>query len=218
MARVDKDIPIKEVIKTLKTLIKEGKFKHIGLSEVSPDTICRAHAVHPISAVKMEYSPWALGIEQNGVLSTCKELGIPIVAYSPLGCGMLTGKFKSPDDLPEGDMRRHFDRFSHENFHHNLKERLTEQIQSIAKRIGLTAAQVCLSWILSQSKIIIPIPGSTRLEGIDECLGSSKVKLEDEDLKELRRIIDGAQIKGVRYSGKFTFNLYLKLTYSSKKC
>ncbi|KAI7941931.1 hypothetical protein MJO28_011958 [Puccinia striiformis f. sp. tritici] len=198
MARVDVKVPIEDVMKTYKILIKEGKFKHVGLSEVSAETIRRAHTVHPISAVEVEYSPWLLDIEHNGILSTCEELRIPIVAYSPLGLGLLTGKIKSLDDLEPNDMRRHFDRFLPENFHHNIK--LTEKFTSLAEKKGCTSVQLALAWILNQSKLMIPIPGSTRSEGVQETLDTLKVKLSEEDVQEIREFVDKADIKGLRYS------------------
>lgn len=198
MARVDKRVPIEEVMKTYKILIKEGKFKHVGLSEVAADTIRRAHAVHPVSAVEIEYSPWLLDIENNGILATCEELRIPIIAYSPLGLGMLTGKIKSPDDLDPDDIRRHFDRFQPENFHHNLH--LTDQFVSLAEKKKCTPVQVVLAWLLKQSELIIPIPGSTRAEGVQECFGCLKIDLSDEDVKEIRAFVNKADIRGLRYS------------------
>lgn len=198
MARVDKKVPIDEVMKHYKILIKEGKFKHVGLSEVSAVTIRRAHAVHPVSAVELEYSPWLLDIEQNGILATCEELQIPIVAYSPLGLGMLTGKIKSPDDLPADDMRRHFDRFQPENFRYNLE--LTDKFLWLAEKKKCSAVQLALAWLLSQSKLIVPIPGSSRPEGVQECLETLKIKLTDEEIKEIRDFVDKADFKGLRYN------------------
>lgn len=198
MARVDKKIEIEEVMKTLKSLISEGKFNHIGLSEVSAKTIERAHKIHPISAVEIEYSPWSLDIEKNGVLETCERLQIPIIAYSPLGRGMLTGTIKSPADIPKGDLRHDLDRFKPENFSQNLK--IVEELKTIAEKKSCSTTQLCLSWILSQSKLMIPIPGSRRPEGVKESLGSLDVKLNDEELKQIRKIVDEAEIKGGRYN------------------
>ncbi|KNZ43660.1 hypothetical protein VP01_9g18 [Puccinia sorghi] len=198
MARVDKKVPIEDVMKSYKILISEGKFKHVGLSEVSAETIRRAHAVHPISAVEIEYSPYLLDIEHNGILATCKELRIPIVAYSPLGLGMLTGRIKSPDDLDPNDMRRHFDRFLPENFHHNLK--LTDKFVSLAEKKKCTPVQVVLAWLLMQSDLIIPIPGSTRAEGVKESLESLRINLSDVEVQEIREFVNKADIKGLRYS------------------
>ncbi|KAA1092573.1 hypothetical protein PGT21_007617 [Puccinia graminis f. sp. tritici] len=207
MARVDQKVPIEDVMKSYKTLINEGKFKHVGLSEVSAETIRRAHAIYPVSAVEVEYSPWLLDIEHNGILSTCEELRIPIIAYSPLGLGMLTGKIKSLDDLDPNDARRHFDRFQPENFHHNIK--LTDKFISLAQKKKCTPVQLGLAWILMQSELLIPIPGSTRAEGVEESLASLKVKLSDEEVKEIRDFVDKADFKGVRYSAshKAAWNL-----------
>lgn len=205
MARVDKKIEIEETMKTLKKLIDEGKFQHIGLSEVSARTIERAHAIHPISAVEVEYSPSSLDIEKNEVLATCKRLRIPIVAYSPLGRGLLTGKVKSIADIPEGDHRHHFDRFQPNNLSHNLK--LLEQIKSIADKKSCTPAQLCLSWLLAQSDLIIPIPGSSRVEGVKEALNSLNVKLNENDLNQMRKVVDEADIKGGRYNEQLAVHL-----------
>lgn len=205
MARVDKNIPIEQVMKNFKILMDEGKFRHVGLSEVSAETIDRAHKVHPISAVEVEYSPWLLDIEQNGILAKCEELRIPIVAYSPLGLGMLTGQIKSIDDLDPNDMRRHFDRFQPENFQHNLI--LTEKFISLAEKKNCTAVQLTLAWILKQSELIIPIPGSSRPEGVQECLDSFKIQISEEDVKEIREFVDKADFKGLRYAENYRASL-----------
>ncbi|KAA1093198.1 hypothetical protein PGT21_028417 [Puccinia graminis f. sp. tritici] len=197
MARVDKKVPIEDVMKSYKILINEGKFKHVGLSEVSAETIRRAHAVHPISAVEVEYSPWLLDIEHNGILATCEELRIPIVAYSPLGLGMLTGKIKSLDDLDPNDMRRHFDRFQPENFQHNIK--LADKFTSLAQKKKCTSVQLVLAWLLTQSDLIIPIPGSTRPEGVQETLETLNLTLSDQEVHDIREFVDRADFKGLRY-------------------
>lgn len=136
----------------------EGKIRYLGLSEVSSETLRRAYAVHPISAVEIEYSPFALDIENSdiGLLSTCRELGVAIVAYSPLGRGMMTGAYKSPDDFEEGDFRKMIPRFSKENFPKNLK--LVEELEAIAKKKGCTTGQLTLAWLIKQGEHVIPIP------------------------------------------------------------
>ncbi|EGG12566.1 uncharacterized protein MELLADRAFT_114786 [Melampsora larici-populina 98AG31] len=198
MARVDKNIEIEKVMETLKTLKFEGCFSHIGLSEVSALTIERAHKVHPISAVEIEYSPWSLDIEKNGVLETCERLGIPIIAYSPLGRGMLTGTLRSPSDIPKGDIRHDLDRFKPENFAQNLK--IVEKLKLISDSKPCTITQLCISWILNQSKLIIPIPGSRRPEGVQESIESIHVKLSGDELSMVRKVVDEAEIKGGRYN------------------
>ncbi|POV95329.1 hypothetical protein PSHT_15718 [Puccinia striiformis] len=168
-------------------MARRGKLKHVGFSEMCAETIRRAHAVHQISA-------WLLDIELNAILSTYEELRILIVAYSPSSLGLLTGKVKSLDGLGTNDMRRHFGRFLPENFHHNMK--LTEKIYIISQEEGCTSVQLAWAWIPNQSKCMIPIPGSTRSEGVQETLDVLKVKLSDQDVHEIRRFGDIAGIKG----------------------
>jgi len=146
--RMDPNTPIENTISAMAELIKEGKLKYLGLSECSGNTLRRAHAVHPISAVQIEYSPWSIEIEQNGLLETARELGVAIVAYSPLGRGFLSGKFKSIDDLEPSDWRRNHPRFVGDNFAKNYK--IVEEINKIAAEINFTPSQVVLAWILSQ--------------------------------------------------------------------
>ncbi|KAH8926344.1 pyridoxal reductase [Atractiella rhizophila] len=204
-ARVDKSPQIEDVIGDLKTLIDEGKFDFIGLSECSAETIRRAHKVHPIAMVEVEYSPWALDIEHNGVLAACKELGIAIAAYSPLGRGFLTGTLRSIDDIPEGDLRRHLDRFQPENFGHNLK--LVDEIAVIANEKGLTNAQLCLAWEMNQYDKLVPIPGSTRVDGVQESAKALQIKLTEAELKEVRAIVQKADVKGGRYNDRVKHTL-----------
>jgi len=197
MARVDQTRPIEDAIKVLKTLVAEGKMAHIGLSEVSAATIRRAHAVHPIAAVEVEYSMWALDIEQNGVLATCQELHVPIVAYSPLGHGILTGNIKSLADIPEGDMRRMLDRFQPGNFEHNLK--LVRKIEAIAQAKGCTTTQLALAWVLRHAGVL-PIPGSSRVAGVKECLAAARLTLTTRELADIQAAVQEADIKGLRYN------------------
>ena len=199
-ARVDPKTPIEETVGALAECLKEGKIGGIGLSESGAATIRRAHAVHPIAAVEIEYSLWATEIRTNGVASVCAELGIPIVAYSPLGRGFLTGEMKSPDDLPEGDMRRHFSRFQPENFKINLE--LVNKVQGLAKRKGCTPAQLAVGWVRYQSgrdgmPDLLPIPGATTVERVEEnCL---EVGLTEEEYGELEEIVGSTQVLGGRY-------------------
>lgn len=199
-ARVDPKTPIEETVGALAECLKEGKIGGIGLSESGAATIRRAHAVHPIAAVEIEYSLWATEIRTNGVASVCAELGIPIVAYSPLGRGFLTGQMKSPDDLPEGDFRRHFSRFQPENFKINLQ--LVNKVQGLAKKKGCTPAQLAMEWVRYQSgkdgmPDLLPIPGATTVQRVEEnCL---EVGLTEEEYGELEEMVGSTQVLGGRY-------------------
>ena len=156
--RVDKKTPIEETVQAMAELKKEGKIRAIGLSEVTAATVRRAHKVHPIAAIQVEYSPFSLDIEHPDIdlLNTCRELGIAIVAYSPLGRGFLTGQLKSPDDFEDGDFRKHAPRYSKENFPKNLE--LVKSLETRAKAKGCTSGQLSLAWLLAQGHDIIPIP------------------------------------------------------------
>ncbi|GAA5988071.1 hypothetical protein JCM11641_007921 [Rhodosporidiobolus odoratus] len=196
-ARLDKKVGMEQVMKNLITLRDEGHFKYISLSEVSADSIHNAAAIGPVSAVEVEYSPFCVDIEKNGVLAACKELGIPIVAYSPLGAGFLGNSWKSKEDIPEGDMRRNFDRFSDENFAHNAQ--LAEKLGAIAEKKGVTAAQLSIAWVAQQWEKVIPLPGSTKPSRVRESIESGNVNLSEAELKEIRQVIDSTEVKGVRY-------------------
>lgn len=181
------------------TNCREGKIKYLGLSEVSSISLRRAHAVHPISAVQIEYSPFATDIEfpDIGLLKTCRELGVTIVAYSPLGRGMLTGAYKSPADFEEGDFRTFAPRFSAENFPKNLQ--LVDHINEIAKKKGCTAGQLTLAWLLAQGPDIIPIPGTKKIKYLEENVAALNVKLASSENKEIRKAVEDAQVHGERY-------------------
>ncbi|KAJ7282921.1 Aldo/keto reductase [Mycena rebaudengoi] len=187
--RADVTVPIEVTVRALAELVKEGKIRYIGLSEVSAATIRRAHAVHPVAAVEVEYSPFNLEIEdpQIGVLDVCRELGIAIVAYSPLGRGILTGQVKSAADFPEGDFRKMFPRYNDANFPNILK--LADGLKEIGARHGATGGQVALAWLLAQGDDIIPIPGTKTIKYLDENLGALKVKLTPADLGLIRELI-----------------------------
>ncbi|KAK4053415.1 hypothetical protein OIV83_001580 [Microbotryomycetes sp. JL201] len=197
-ARVDKSVPIEEAMRRLLTLRDEGHFKYIGLSEVSAETIRRAAKVAPIAAVEVEYSLAALDIENNGVLDACKELNIPIIAYSPVARGLLTGAIKTKEDIAEGDMRNHLDKFSEDNLEHNLK--LYYKIKEIADAKGVTPTQIAIAWLIHAWDGIIPIPGSTRPEGVAEALGAGQLQLTDADLDQIREVLDKTPVKGLRYN------------------
>jgi aryl-alcohol dehydrogenase-like predicted oxidoreductase len=180
--RVDPDTPIEETVGALAELVGEGKVRAIGLSEAGPDTIRRAHAVHPIAAVQSEYSLWSRDIE-DGVLPTLRELRIGLVAYSPLGRGFLTGAIKSIDDLEPDDYRRSSPRFQGENFQKNLD--LVAVVERLATEKGCTPAQLGLAWVLGQGEDIVPIPGTKRRERLEENVGAVDVTLTDDDLREI---------------------------------
>ncbi|KAE8834953.1 hypothetical protein P3342_009383 [Pyrenophora teres f. teres] len=206
--RVDKKTPIEFTVQALADMVNLGKIKYIGLSEISSDTLRRAHKVHPITAVQVEYSPFALDIEskQIDLLNTCRELGVAVVAYSPLSRGMLTGTLKSPDDLEEGDFRRLSPRFSKENFPKNLK--LVDRITEMAKAKGVTSGQLTLAWLLAQGDDIFPIPGTTKKDRLEENVGSLKVSLTKEEEAEIRKACEEAEISGTRYPEDFMTGCY----------
>jgi aryl-alcohol dehydrogenase-like predicted oxidoreductase len=205
---MDKNVPIEETMGALKELVEADKIKYIGLSECSSDTLRRAHAVHPVSAVQIEYSPFSLDIEREeiGILKTCRELGIAIVCYSPLGRGLLGGQIKSPDDLGENDKRKHFPRFSKENFPKNLQ--LVEALTSIAKKKGCTTVQLTLAWILSQGEDFIIIPGTSKIKNLEENVAAAQVKLTKEEEKEIRTACEKADVVGGRYPEAFSSLLF----------
>ncbi|KAJ2368967.1 hypothetical protein H4S01_001284 [Coemansia sp. RSA 2610] len=195
--RMDPNTPIEDTVKTLAELVKEGKVRYIGLSECTPDELRRAHKIHPITAVQVEYSPWSTHIETNGVLDTCRELGITVVAYSPLGRGFMTGQIRSINDLDENDWRRNNPRFKPEHFANNLK--LVDAFAEMAKKHNCTSGQLALAWLLAQEKNLIVIPGTKRIKYLDDNFGAGQVQLSDDEIKELRNLVDSANIQGTRY-------------------
>jgi aryl-alcohol dehydrogenase-like predicted oxidoreductase len=194
--RVDPQVEIEETVGAMAELVKQGKVRHIGLSEAAPETIRRAHAVHPITAVQTEFSLWSRDPSQNGVLATCRELGIGFVAYSPLGRGFLSGRFTSPDQLEEGDFRRSGPRFTGENLEANLK--LAAKVAEIASEKGITAAQLAIAWVLAQGEDIVPIPGTKRREYLEQNAGAADVKLTEEDLQRIEAELPA--VAGERYN------------------
>lgn len=196
--RVDPNTPIEETVGTMAELVKEGKIRYIGLSEAPADLIRRAHAVHPIAAVETEYSLWSREVEDD-VLPLLKELGISLVPYSPLGRGFLTGQIKKFDDLPEDDYRRHYPRFQGENFVKNVE--VVSLIEKMAEQKGCTAAQLGLAWLLAQGDHIVPIPGTKRLERVQENIGALQVSLSEDDLAAIERISPKGVAAGARYPG-----------------
>ncbi|KAF7799798.1 hypothetical protein EIP86_011040 [Pleurotus ostreatoroseus] len=198
--RPDPTTPIEVTVGAMAKHVKAGRVKYIGLSECSADTLRRAHAVHPISALQVEYSPFTLDIEDEtiGLLKTARELGVTIVAYSPLGRGLLTGKYSSPDDFEEGDFRRTVPRYSAQNFPNILK--LANGLKAVGERHGATAGQVALAWLLAQGDDVIPIPGTTKVKYLKENLGALRLQLTRAEVEEVREIAakaDAAQ--GPRY-------------------
>lgn len=195
MHRQAPDVEIEVIIEAMSELVKEGKVKYIGISEVNAETIRRAHAVHPITAVQCEYSLWSREPEEE-VLDVCRELGITFVSYSPLGRGFLTGAYKSRNDFEEQDFRLRNPRFTEEAFQDNV--RFIEVIDKIAKEKGATKAQIALAWILAQSPEITAIPGTRKIHRLEENLGAFQVELTSSDLDVIRKSIP-AETVGSRY-------------------
>jgi aryl-alcohol dehydrogenase-like predicted oxidoreductase len=194
--RVDPATPIEETVGALAQLVQEGKIRHIGLSEASPQTLRRAVKVHPITALQTEYSLWSREPEEE-ILATCRELSIGFVAYSPLGRGFLTGQFTRFEDFPEDDYRRFSPRFQGENFQKNLD--LVRRVEEIAHEKHCTPAQLALAWVLAQDKNIVPIPGTKRRKYLEENVGALDVKLTQEDLKRIEEIFPADAAAGTRY-------------------
>ncbi|HEY0027252.1 MAG TPA: aldo/keto reductase [Allosphingosinicella sp.] len=203
--RVDPDVPIEETVGAMARLVEEGKVRFLGLSEAAPETVRRAHAVHPIAALQTEYSLWSRDAEAE-LLPTVRELGISYVAYSPLGRGFLTGQFQSPDDFPEDDTRRRHPRFQGENFDKNIA--LVHEIEAMAAEKGCTAAQLALAWVLAQGGDIIPIPGTKRRRWLDDNIGALYLSLDTEDLARIDAILPPGAAAGDRYhaAGMQTIN------------
>jgi aryl-alcohol dehydrogenase-like predicted oxidoreductase len=192
--RVDKQVPIEETVGAMAELVTQGKVRHLGLSEASPRTLRRAQSVHPISALQTEYSLWTRDPE-SAILPTCRELGIGFVAYSPLGRGFLTGRFRD-SDFAADDGRNDFPRMQGENFTHNL--RIVDAIEKVAGRNGVTAGQVALAWLLHQGDDIVPIPGTKRVAYVDENVAALDLPLSDDDITELDLAIPLGAARGDR--------------------
>ena len=196
--RVDPKVPIEETIGAMAKLISAGKVRMLGLSEAGPDTIRRAAKVHPIAALQSEYSLWSRDVEKNGVLATCRELGITFVPYSPLGRGFLTGAIQKLEDLDPTDWRRTNPRFGERAIQENLK--LASTVKEIAREKGVTPAQLALAWVLGQGKDMIPIPGTKRVRYLEDNMGALNVKLTDADLKKINEQVSQFQVVGERYT------------------
>ncbi|WP_330461389.1 aldo/keto reductase [Streptomyces sp. NBC_00820] len=201
--RVDPNVPIEETVGALAELVAEGKVRHIGLSEASAETIRRADAVHPVTAVQSEYSLWSRDVESE-VLPACRELGIGFVAYSPLGRGFLAGRFSSPDELDENDWRRSSPRFTEANIEANL--RLAAKVKEIAAEKGVTPAQLALAWVLAQGEYIVPIPGTKRRGYLEQNAAAVDIVLTEEDLARIDAELP--EVSGERYdeAGMRTLN------------
>ncbi len=194
--RVDRSVPIEETVGAMSGLVRAGKVRFLGLSEASPATIRRAHAVHPVSALQTEYSLWTRDPE-DGVLATCRELGIGFVPYSPLGRGFLTGRFRRFEDLPEGDYRRNAPRFQGENFRKNLD--VVAKVGEIAREKGCTPAQLALAWLHAQGADVVPIPGTKTRARLEENVGALGVSLSADDLARIDAVAPKGFTAGARY-------------------
>jgi aryl-alcohol dehydrogenase-like predicted oxidoreductase len=201
--RVDPDTPIEETVGAMAELVQAGKVRHLGLSEAAPETIRRAHATHPITALQTEYSLWSRDAEAE-LLPTVRELGIGYVAYSPLGRGFLSGRFRSPDDIPEGDFRHNHPRFQGENFQRNLD--LVERVQELAAEKAATPGQLALAWVLAQGEDVVPIPGTTHVEHLEENVAALEVELTPDDLEELEAVFPSGAAAGDRYADMSSVN------------
>ncbi|MDE3069980.1 MAG: aldo/keto reductase [Acidobacteriota bacterium] len=199
--RVDRSVPIEETVGAMAELVAEGKVRYLGLSEAAPATIRRAHAVHPISALQTEYSLWSRDAEAE-ILPTVRELGIGFVAYSPLGRGFLSGAYRRPEDVPEGDFRRMHPRFQGENFARNRE--LVERVEGIAREKGVGAGQLALAWVLHRGADIVPIPGTKRRSFLEQNVAAAGIALSAEDLERLDRAVPVGATAGARYADMST--------------
>ena len=194
--RVDPSVPIEETVGAMAELVEQGKVRYLGLSEASPETIRRAHATHPITAVQSEYSLWTRDVEGD-VLDTLRELGIGLVAYSPLGRGFLTGRIRSTADLPEDDWRRSNPRFQADALRENLA--LADRVRELAAGRGVTPAQLALAWVLAKGDDVVPIPGTTSPRRLEENAAAALVELSPEDVAELDAAVSPDAVRGSRY-------------------
>jgi aryl-alcohol dehydrogenase-like predicted oxidoreductase len=202
--RVDPDVPVEETWGALSELVQAGKVKHLGISEAAPETLRRAHATHPVTALQTEWSLWTRDPEENGVLDTVRELGIGFVAYSPLGRGFLSGAIRSVDDLAADDFRRHNPRFQGENFTRNLE--LVELVNALAAAKGVTASQVALAWLLAKGDHVVPIPGTKRVRYLEENAAADDVQLTDDELRSLEEAFPVGAAAGDRYPDMSSVN------------
>jgi aryl-alcohol dehydrogenase-like predicted oxidoreductase len=202
--RVDQNVPIEETVGAMGELVDAGKVRFLGLSEASADTVRRGHDVHPISALQTEYSLWTRDVEER-ILPTTRELGIGFVAYSPLGRGFLSGRFRSPKDLPEGDFRRDNPRFQGENFERNLG--IVDAVRELADEKGVTAAQLALAWVIHQGDDVVPIPGTKRRRYLEENVAAAEVELSADELSRLDDAAPPGATAGERYPDMSTVDV-----------
>jgi len=199
--RLSPATPIEETMEAMSELVKEGKVRYLGLSEVSAETISKAHAVHPLTAVETEYSLFERSLDEDGTTAVLKELGIGLVPYSPLGRGFLSGEIKSPEDFDENDVRKHLERFQGENFYKNIE--LVKALKDIAQQKGLTASQLALAWIVAKGHV--PIPGTRKVKYVEENIAAADVNLTSEELSKLEAILPlGMQQIGSRSDSRIT--------------
>jgi aryl-alcohol dehydrogenase-like predicted oxidoreductase len=196
--RVDPTVPIEETVGAMAGLVSAGKVRTLGLSEAGPETLRRAAKVHPIAALQTEYSLWSRDVETNGVLATCRQLGITFVPYSPLGRGFLTGAIQKLEDLDATDWRRTNPRFGEKALQANLK--LVETVKELAKKKGCTPAQLALAWVLAQGTDLVPIPGTKRVRYLEDNMGALNVKLTESDLREINARLAQIEVFGERYA------------------
>jgi aryl-alcohol dehydrogenase-like predicted oxidoreductase len=197
--RVDRSVPVEETWGALAEVVRAGKVRYVGISEAAPETIRRAHAVHPVTALQTEWSLWTRDVEDDGVLDTVRELGIGFVAYSPLGRGFLSGQIRSVDDLADDDFRKQHPRFQGDNFARNLE--LVDRVREIADEKGVTATQLALAWVLAQGDDVVPIPGTKRVAYLEENAAAAQVELTDKDLARLDEVAPQGAALGDRYAG-----------------
>jgi aryl-alcohol dehydrogenase-like predicted oxidoreductase len=202
--RVDPNVPIEETVGAMAELVAAGKVRYLGLSEAAPETIRRAHAVHPISALQTEYSLWTRDVERK-ILPTVRELGIGFVAYSPLGRGFLSGRWSSPEEIPADDFRRGNPRFQGENFARNMA--IVERVRELAEAKDATPAQLALAWVMARGEDVVPIPGTTRVRYLDENVAANAIELTPDDLLALDEAIPVGAAAGERYPDMSSIDL-----------
>jgi aryl-alcohol dehydrogenase-like predicted oxidoreductase len=202
--RVDRSVPVEDTWGALAELVEAGKVRYLGISEAAPDTVRRAHAVHPVTAGQYEWSLFSRDLEDE-LVSTLRELGIGVVAYSPLGRGFLSGRITSPEDFGEDDFRRNHPRFTGENFARNLE--LVERVRELAERKGATPSQLAIAWVLAQGDDVVPIPGTKRRRYLEENLGALEVELTPEDLAAIEEVTPRGSVAGDRYNAQMMANV-----------